>query len=204
MDKIKEGFTKVPNWISFSRVIMIPFLWIWMSRGHFSWVAWGLIFVALTDVLDGLAARLLDQCSVFGEKLDSWADHVILLSSVIWLFLYLEDLFPEGRTVWMIPPILFFLVTTLIGLIRNRKFAGAHILEGKLLAVFGYLFIVLFLFGTYSETLYIIMIASWILHSIVNIIFHYRPDLFNKHQRSLILGLLGLEFKEGPIRYFFS
>ena len=33
---------------------------------------------------------------------------------------------------------------------------------------------------------------------------HYRPDWFNKHQRSLILGLLGVEFEEGPIRYFFS
>ena len=200
----KEAFSKVPNWISLTRLVMIVPLWIWASRGHFTWVAWGLIFTAMTDILDGLAARLLDQCSEFGEKLDSWADHLIIVSSVIWLFLYLGDNFPPGRLLWIIPAILLFLTSNLIGIIKNRHFGGTHILEGKILAVFGYLCIILVLFGTYSEVLYICMIVSWFIHSIVNVIFHYRPDLFNKHQRSLILGLLGLEFEEGPIRYFFS
>ena len=48
------------------------------------------------------------------------------------------------------------------------------------------------------------MVGSWVVHSTVNIIFQYRPDWFNKRQRSLILGLLGVEFEEGLIRYFFS
>jgi len=204
MGMIKEAFTKVPNWISLSRLVMIVPLWIWATTERFTWVAWGLIFVAMTDILDGLAARLLNQCSEFGEKLDSWADHLILVSSVIWIFLYMGDIFPAGRQLWMIPGILIFLTSVLIGIFKNRNFGGTHIMEGKILAVFGYLGIVMFMFGTYSEVVYICMIGSWVVHSIVNLIFHYRPDLFNKHQRSLILGLLGLEFEEGPIRYFFS
>jgi phosphatidylglycerophosphate synthase len=204
MGVIKEAFSTVPNWISMSRLVLLVPLWIWASQGRFEWVAWGLIIVAATDLLDGMVARIFKQCSEIGEKLDSWADHFILVSAVIWVFLYLGDIFPAGRILWMIPPILLFITANLIGVIKNRHYGGTHILEGKILAVFGYLGIVLFLFGIYSEVIYGFMIGSWVVHSTVNIIFHYRPDWFNKHQRSLILGLLGVEFEEGPIRYFFS
>ncbi len=204
MGLLKEAFSTVPNWISMIRMVMLVPLWIWATQGRLTWVAWGLIFVAVTDILDGMVARLFKQTSEIGERLDSWADHLILVSSVIWLFLYLGDILPEGRLLWMIPAIGLFLTAILIGIIKNRHFGGTHIMEGKILAVFGYLGIVMFLFGKYSEVVYFCMIGSWAVHSIVNIIFHYRPDLFNKHQRSLILGLLGLDFEEGPIRYFFS
>lgn len=204
MGFIKEMFSTAANWISLSRVVMLAPLWIWAYQGRYTWVAWGLILVAVTDILDGMVARLFHQCSEIGEKLDSWADHLILVSSVIWLFLFLRDIYPPGRLLWMIPAILLFLISNLIGIIMHRHFGGKHILEGKLLAVFGYLGIVLSMFGIYSEVVYACMIGSWFVHSIVNIIHNYRPDLFNKHQRSLILGLLGLDFEEGPIRYFFS
>ena len=77
-------------------------------------------------------------------------------------------------------------------------------MEAKLLALFGYLVVILAMFGKYSEVIYFCMIGSWVVHSLLNLIHHYRPDLFNKHQRSFILGLLGVDIKEGPIRYFFS
>ena len=200
MGLIKEAFSTVPNVISMSRLILVIPLWVWASQGRFSWVAWGLIIIALTDILDGMVARLFNQCSEIGEKLDSWADHIILVSGVFWLFLFLDDFFPEGRLIWMLPAIALFLITAVVGIIRNRKFAGAHLLEGKILAVFGYLGLVCFMFGKYTDVIFGLMIGSWIVHSIVNFIYHFRPDLFNKRQRSL----MGVEFEEGPIRYFFS
>jgi phosphatidylglycerophosphate synthase len=204
MGFIKEAFSTVPNLISMSRLVLVVPLWFWAYQGKYSWVAWGLILIALTDILDGMVARIFDQCSEIGENLDSWADHIILVSGVIWLFLFLRDFFPADRLLWMIPAIIFFVVTAVIGLIKNRKFAGAHLLEGKILAVFGYLGLVSFMFGFYSDVIFGLMIGSWIVHSIVNLIFHFRPDLFNIRQRSLILGLLGIEFEDGLIRYFFS
>lgn len=204
MGFIREAFSTVPNWISIFRLIMVGPLWIWASQGRYSWVAWGLILTAATDILDGMVARIFDQCSLIGEKIDSWADHLIIISSVIWLFVYLRDIFPPGRLLWLIPAIIYFLISNLIGIIKNRHFGGTHILEGKILAVFGYLGIILFLFGTYSEVVFALMIGSWAIHSTVNVIYNFRPDLFNKRQRSLILGLLGVEIEEGPIRYFFS
>lgn len=204
MGLVKEIFSTVPNWISVSRMVLLIPLWIWASQGRYTLLAWGLIFVAVTDILDGLVARIFKQCSEIGATLDSWADHFIIISSVIWLFFFMEDLIPANRVLWLIPALALFVISNLIGVIKNRQFGGTHLLEGKILAVFGYLGIVLFLFGSYSDVLLGLMIGSWVIHSIVNIIFHYRPELFNKHQRSLILGLLGKDYTEGPIRYFFS
>lgn len=204
MGLIKEAFSTVPNWISLTRLVMVIPLWIWASQGRYTWVAWGLIYVALSDILDGMVARVFKQCSLIGEKLDSWGDHLILISSVIWLFTYRAEVFPEGRLLWMIPVAAFYLVVILIGLIKHRHFGGAHILEGKIMSVFGYLVIFQAMFGTYSEGIYSCLLGSWVLHSLVTLIHHFRPELFKNHQRSLILGLLGLDFKEGPIRYFFS
>ena len=204
MGLFEDMFSTAVNWISMSRMVMLVPLWIWAFQGRYTWVAWGLIFVGVTDILDGLVARLFHQCSEIGEKLDTWADHFVLISSVIWLFLFLRDIFPGGRLLWLIPAILLFLISTLIGIVKNHHFGGTHILEGKLLAVFGYVGIVLSMFGIYSGVVYACLIVSWIIHSIANIIHHFRPDLFSKHQRSLILGLLGLDYDEGPIRYFFS
>lgn len=204
MGLIKEIFSTVPNWISISRIVMLIPLWVWASQDRYTWLAWGLIFVAATDILDGMIARIFQQCSEIGATLDSWADHFIIISSVIWMFFFMEDLIPEGRVYWLIPAIILFVTSNLIGVIKNRQFGGTHLLEGKILAVFGYLGIILFLFGRYSDVFLGLLIGSWVVHSIVNIIYHYRPGLFNKHQRSLILGLLGKDYKEGPIRYFFS
>ena len=204
MGLITEAFSTVANWISISRLVLIIPLWIWAAQGRFEWVGYGLIYTMVSDLLDGMAARLLNQCTELGEKIDSWGDHLILISSVTWLLLYRTELFPAGRLRWMIPAGGFYLITILVGLIKHRHFGGAHILEGKPLAVFGYLVVILTMFEIYSDVAYFCMIGSWFIHSLTNFIHHFRPDLFNKHQRSLILGLLGLDFEEGPIRYFFS
>lgn len=204
MGFFKEAFSTVANWISISRLVLIVPLWIWATQGHYEWVGYGLIYAVISDFLDGLAARILGQCTTLGEKIDSWGDHLILVSSVIWLFVYRAELFPAGSLLWMIPSAAFYLLVIGIGLVKFRHFGGAHILEGKPLALFGYLVVIMSMFGIYAEWAYVGLIVSWNVHSLVNLIHHFRPDLFNKHQKSLVLGLLGLDFEEGPIRYLFS
>jgi phosphatidylglycerophosphate synthase len=201
---LNEVFCSAANLISLGRLILVFPLWMWAFQGRYHWVGWGLIAALVSDVLDGLAARLLNQCSPLGEKLDSWGDHLILISSVTWLFTVRAEVFPPGRLAWMVPTSFLYLVVTVIGLYKHGQFGGAHILEGKPLALFGYLVIVLAMFGRYTEWIYSGLIVSWNLHSLVNLIHHYHPELFNTHQRSLILGLLGLDWEDGPIRYFFS
>lgn len=83
MALIIDLFSTVPNWISMARLAAIPLLWVWAVQGRYHWVGYGLFFTVLTDVLDGLSARLLDQCTEIGEKLDSFADHLLLLSMLL-------------------------------------------------------------------------------------------------------------------------
>lgn len=204
MDLIRELTSTVANWISLSRLVMLFPLWVWAAQGRYEWVGWGLVYTGVSDVLDGLAARVFDQCSEIGEKIDSWTDHLVLISSALWAILYRKELFPAGHLAWAILPASIYVLNLVIGLVKHRRFAAAHLLEGKLLPVFAYLVIILAMFGRYYEWLYIALIVSFYLSGIVNIVFQYRPDLVNEHQRSLILGLLGLDFEEGLIRYFFS
>jgi phosphatidylglycerophosphate synthase len=201
---IKELTSTVANWISLSRLVLAVPLWIWAVQGRFQLVGWGLVYTGISDILDGLAARVFQQTSEIGEKVDSWTDHLILVSAAFWMVFYRSEILPPGRVWWLVPPAALYLAQLVIGLVKHGRFAAGHLLEGKLLPVMAYIMIVLAMFGTYSETIYLITLASCILSGIVNITFHYRPELFNKHQRSLILGLLGLDFEEGPIRYFFS
>jgi len=204
MNTIRDAFSTVANWISISRLVLLVPLWIWAATGRYRWVGYGLIYAAVSDFLDGTAARLMNQCSKTGEKIDTLGDHLILISSLAWVLLYRSEVFPSGVLRWVIPAAVFYLITILIGLLKNHHFGGVHILEGKPLSWFGYLVVVMAMFGGYSPVLYFCMIGSWFLHSLVTLIHHYHPELFNEHQRSLILGLLGVDFEEGPIRFFFS
>jgi phosphatidylglycerophosphate synthase len=199
---IKDLFSTVPNWISLIRLVMVPLLWVWAIQGKYPWVGYGLIFTLVTDVLDGFCARLLDQCTEIGEKLDSFADHILLLSMLLWLVLYRTEVITHGG--WLlIPAAGLYTLTMVIGLIKTRRFGGAHLLEGKPLAFFGFLFVVQTMFDIFSVPIYYGLIASWTIHSFVNLLYLYRPDLYNEGQRSLILGLMGIEIKEGLIKYLF-
>lgn len=70
----------LPNLLTGFRFVAAPFLL------GLAWYGYSLGFMALlavcflTDLLDGLAARLTGQVSEFGAALDSWADVIIYLT----------------------------------------------------------------------------------------------------------------------------
>ena len=79
----------LPNMLTGFRFIAAPVL-LWLA-----WHGYGIAFMILlavaflTDLLDGLAARLTGQVSPFGATLDSWADVIIYLTIAIgcwWLW----------------------------------------------------------------------------------------------------------------------
>ena len=121
---------------------------------------------------------------------------------LLWLFIYRMDIITEGG--WMlIPAAVLYTLVIMIGLIKIGRFGGAHILEGKPLALFGFLLVIQTMFDIFSPFVYYGLIITWSVHSLVNLLYLYRPDLFNVRQRSLILGLLGVEIEEGLIKYLF-
>ena len=79
----------LPNLLTGFRFVAAPGL-LWLA-----WQGYGLAFMILlaiaflTDLLDGLAARLTGQVSPFGATLDSWADVITYLTIAIgcwWLW----------------------------------------------------------------------------------------------------------------------
>jgi cardiolipin synthase len=79
-----------PNLLTFLRLCVIPFLVIAVFEAH--WVTAFCLFVAagLSDGLDGLAARLLNQRTQIGQYLDPITDKLLL--STLFLVLMHEGL----------------------------------------------------------------------------------------------------------------
>ena len=71
----------VPNQLTFLRLGFLPFFIILVLYDQYAWALAVLILAALTDGLDGLLARRLDQKSALGAYLDPIADKLLLSSS---------------------------------------------------------------------------------------------------------------------------
>jgi cardiolipin synthase len=73
----------VPNQITLLRLGFLPFFLILISYEHFKWALLLLVVAGLSDGIDGLLARQLNQRSSLGAYLDPIADKLLLSSSFI-------------------------------------------------------------------------------------------------------------------------
>lgn len=73
----------VPNQITLLRLGFLPFFLILISYESYRWALLVLVFAGLSDGIDGLLARSLNQRSSLGAYLDPIADKLLLSSSFI-------------------------------------------------------------------------------------------------------------------------
>ena len=73
----------LPNLLSASRVILIIPIIFFFEINYFLMSCLVFIFASLTDFLDGIAARILDQKSELGKTLDPIADGITLFAFII-------------------------------------------------------------------------------------------------------------------------
>jgi len=73
----------VPNQITFLRLGFLPLFLILMSYEHYKWALFVLVIAALSDGIDGVLARKLNQRSALGAYLDPIADKLLLSSSFV-------------------------------------------------------------------------------------------------------------------------
>lgn len=71
----------VPNQLTFLRLGFLPFFIIFVYYNRYGWALAILMAAALSDLLDGLLARRLNQKSALGAYLDPIADKLLLSSS---------------------------------------------------------------------------------------------------------------------------
>ncbi len=84
--RIRNQFWTAPNQLTLLRLVFIPFVIINVFDGNWGWALGLLIVAGLSDGLDGLLARVLNQQTMLGEYLDPIADKLLLSS----LFLVLS------------------------------------------------------------------------------------------------------------------
>ena len=70
--------TSTPNLLTLLRLIFIPLTVIAVLESHYVWALCIFIVAGLSDGLDGLLARLLQQKTVLGQYLDPIADKLLL------------------------------------------------------------------------------------------------------------------------------
>src|SRR6202048_1109290 len=80
---MKGRIWTVPNQITFLRLGFLPFILILIDYEHYRWALLVLVIAGLSDGIDGLLARRLNQRSSLGAYLDPIADKLLLSSSFV-------------------------------------------------------------------------------------------------------------------------
>lgn len=127
---ISDRLLTVPNILCLIRLIgsfvLIPIAWL----GQNEVFLWCFLFLAMTDWVDGKLAILLNQRSVFGARLDSWADAALytalLLGAII---LYSSTL--RSELGWFIPPLATYMISTAAGFWKYQRWPSYHTRAAK-------------------------------------------------------------------------
>ena len=91
---LKKDDFNIPNTLSFIRIIIIiPFV-LYFLNDDYLFAALVLIFSGLSDMLDGIIARKLNQITKVGKVLDPVADKLTLTAVVICMGIKFSEIFP--------------------------------------------------------------------------------------------------------------
>jgi phosphatidylserine synthase len=90
---VRHAVSTFPNQLTAARLLLIVVMWVltWLRLPFY--VAIGILAALITDVLDGVIARRLNQASEFGSKFDSLVDNILLPSSLVWLWFAGRDIY---------------------------------------------------------------------------------------------------------------
>lgn len=123
----------LPNALSVGRLALVPvlFLLAWNGRPRAFLVC--LVASLTSDFLDGLLARMLNQSTELGAKLNTWADLVTTLSLPACAWLLSPELI-QREAIFLIAPLGTYLASLLFGLIKYRRLTSYHTWAGKVAA----------------------------------------------------------------------
>jgi CDP-diacylglycerol--glycerol-3-phosphate 3-phosphatidyltransferase len=152
---LKERFWNIPNTLSLYRLIAFPFILWLIITGRKDLFAVFIAISLVTDLLDGIIARVFNMQTQIGARLDSWADTGTFICSflAIWFFKW-EFIKPHEWMWWF-----FFSAWTLSYIVVFAKFRGLIGLHTYLFKITGYVqgafIICLFLFNFYAWLFYV-------------------------------------------------
>lgn len=160
----KEKIYNVPNFLSFYRLVTFPLiLWfIYVEKENF--FALFLCINLITDVLDGLIARMFNLKTKFGAKLDSLADNGTFIAAFVGIFTFkINELSQSIWMLWLF--IAFFILGLIISFIKFKQYPSLHLFSTKIAGYIQGIFIfVLFAWGYAPYLFYLAMILGYISH----------------------------------------
>jgi len=124
----------IPNTLSLFRIIAAPFLLLtgWFGMPTLFYILFGLML--LSDALDGIIARMLDQTSELGARLDSYGDILTYLTTPLAVWWLWPDLIKE-ELYYIIAAIIIYILPAFFALLKFGKLASYHTWITKISAV---------------------------------------------------------------------
>jgi CDP-diacylglycerol--glycerol-3-phosphate 3-phosphatidyltransferase len=151
---------QVPNALSLARLLAVPVLAAFAALGRESAFTWVLIPALLTDIADGLIARLYGLESRIGAMLDSVADTLLMFVSLYGLWTFFPEVVKDHA--WLVGTAVgLWVLEDVLALARYRRLSSFHTYLSKIVAnLLGFFIGWLFLFGFEPWMLYLAMGAS--------------------------------------------
>jgi len=179
----------IPNQMTTARLILIPIMWVLAWFKFPAYIGIGIFISFITDVLDGHIARWLNQVSEFGSKFDSFADNILLPSTLVWLWIFQPSIYIENPLICVIAITLYF-VALLLGIIKFKRFANLHLYSSKAASVAMYLFASHSLIvEEYNRPFFYITAVMFLVSCIDNLTLQLICDKVDEHMGSVLLVL---------------
>ncbi|HSG15225.1 MAG TPA: CDP-alcohol phosphatidyltransferase family protein [Anaerolineae bacterium] len=128
--RITDRHLTVPNLLCLIRLIGSFILVPIALKGHNEIFLWLYIFLAMTDWFDGKLAILLNQRTVFGARLDSWAD-AALYAALLFGIVTMYGNTLQSELVWIGVAVASYLLSVALGLWKYKRWPSYHTRTAK-------------------------------------------------------------------------
>lgn len=160
MKNQKENRLNVPNALSAYRLLALPFIIYSILTSNRDLFILLISVNLITDILDGLIARVFNLQTEFGAKLDSIADIGTYLMACIGM-ITLEKSFVTAYKIEFIILIVSWFIPQLCSLLKFRRFPSFHLWSYKITGYLQGIFIFsYFVFGFHELYFYFMLILS--------------------------------------------
>ena len=127
----KDQIINLPNLVSLVRILLAPALFYFAVTKQPDWYIGILILAVFTDVLDGFLARLLNQITAMGSRLDSWGDFTIYSTMAICAWILWPDIIQREQFYFIII-VLSFILPVITGIVKFHTIISYHTWSVKL------------------------------------------------------------------------
>jgi phosphatidylglycerophosphate synthase len=154
---MKSKNLNLANAITVSRIIFMPFLFLFVIQENRSAFLTGYIIVGSTDFLDGWVARKLNQVTKLGKMLDSIAD-IFFYIPTAWFLMVLYPQYIMPNILWLIGAFLVYFASFIVSIIKIGKPIMMHtsLLRFNAVLVFSMVILSYFMNTTYLLTFILI------------------------------------------------